>query len=103
MTAIIEQNRDKLIELCRKYHVAVLDVFGSAATDEYNEQTSDVDLLVEFDSSVKAKRFDNFFALHEALQKLLKRPVDLVEPGGLRNPYFIDSVEKTRKRLYAAS
>jgi len=103
MTAIIEQNRDKLIELCRKYHVAVLDVFGSAATDQFDEHSSDVDLLVEFDSSVKANRFDNFFALHGELRRLLKRPVDLVEPGGLRNPYFIDSVEKTRRRLYAAS
>lgn len=103
MTAIIEQNIEKLIELCRKYHVAALDVFGSAATQEFDAQCSDVDLLVEFDSSVKAKRFDNFFALRDELQRLLKRPVDLVEPGGLRNPYFIESVEKTRKRLYAAS
>jgi predicted nucleotidyltransferase len=103
MTRIIEQNKDRLIDLCRKYHVAALDVFGSAASEDFDEQCSDVDLLVEFDSSVKANRFDNFFALHDELQKLLKRPVDLVEPGGLRNPYFIDSVEKTRKRLYAAS
>jgi len=35
MTTIIEQNRDKLIELCRKYHVTALDVFGSAATQEW--------------------------------------------------------------------
>jgi predicted nucleotidyltransferase len=82
--------------------VAALDVFGSAATGEFDEQCSDVDLLVEFDSSVKTNRFDNFFALHDALQRLLERPVDLVEPGGLRNPYFIASVQKTRKRFYAA-
>ena len=103
MTTIIEKNKDKLIALCRKYHVAALDVFGSAATDEFDEQCSDIDLLVEFDSSVKTHRFDNFFALLDELRKLLQRPVDLVEPGGLRNPYLIDSVEKTRKRLYVAS
>lgn len=100
---MIDQQKDELIELCRKYHVAALDVFGSAATEQFDEQSSDIDLLVEFDSSVKANRFDNFFALHDELQRLLKRPVDLVEPGGLRNPYFIDSVQKTRRRLYAAS
>lgn len=103
MTHIIEENKDKLIELCRKYHVYELDVFGSAATSEFNDQTSDIDLLVEFDSSVSKNRFDNFFALLEELKKLFNRPVDLVEPGGLRNPYFIDSVEKTRRRIYAAS
>lgn len=103
MTRIIEQNKDRLIELCRKYHVAALDVFGSAASEDFNQECSDVDLLVEFDHSVKANRFDNFFALHDELQRLLKRSVDLVEPGGLKNPYFIDSVEKTRKRVYVAS
>jgi uncharacterized protein len=103
MTHIIEENRDNLIKLCRKYHVCELDVFGSAATSEFNDQTSDIDLLVEFDSSVSTNRFDNFFALLEELKKLFNRPVELVELGGLRNPYFIDSVEKTRRRIYAAS
>ena len=103
MTAIIEQNKDSLIELCRKYHVAALDVFGSAVTDDFNEKTSDIDLLVEFDSSVRQNRFDNFFALLEELQRLFKRPVDLVEPGGLRNPFFIESVNQTRRKIYAAS
>ena len=103
MTHIIEENKAKLIELCRKYHVHELDVFGSAATGEFDDQTSDIDLLVEFDSSVRTNRFDNFFALLEELKKLFNRPVDLVEPGGLKNPYFINSVEKTRRRIYAAS
>lgn len=103
MTRIIEQNKDKLIELCRKYHVCELDVFGSAATGEFSEQTSDIDLLVEFDGSVRANRFDNFFALLDELRELFKRPVDLVEPGGLRDPYFIDAVNRTRRKIYAAS
>ena len=103
MTLVIEQNRNKLIELCRKYHVSELDVFGSAATGDFDEHTSDIDFLVEFDAAAKKNRFDNFFALHEELQKLFKRPVDLVEPGGLKNPYFIDSVNQTRRKIYVAS
>ena len=103
MTAIIEQNKDGLIKLCRKYHVAALEVFGSAATDDFNEKTSDIDFLVEFDSNVRQNRFDNFFSLLEELRQLFKCPVDLVEPGGLRNPYFIESVNRTRRKIYAAS
>ncbi|MHC4441265.1 MAG: nucleotidyltransferase family protein [Planctomycetota bacterium] len=102
MTRIIEQHKDTLIELCRKYHVATIDVFGSAATDDFDEETSDIDLLVEFDNTVKRNRFDNFFAFLDELQRLFKRPVDLVEPGGLKNPYFISSVNETRRRIYAA-
>jgi predicted nucleotidyltransferase len=103
VTRIIEQNRNKLIELCRKYHVSELDVFGSAAMGDFSEETSDIDFLVTFEPAVKQNRFDNFFALLEDLRKLFKRPVDLVEPGGLSNPYFIDSVNQTRRRVYAAS
>ena len=46
MTIIIEQNKDRLIELCRKYKVVELDVFGSAATGDFDEETSDLDFLV---------------------------------------------------------
>jgi hypothetical protein len=102
MVQAIEQNKDELIAICRKYHVCELDVFGSAATGDFDEQASDIDLLVTFDSSVKANRFDNFFALLDELQKLFNRPVDLVEPGGLKNPYFIEAVNQTRRRIYAA-
>jgi len=62
-----------------------------------------LDFLVEFDETVNPNRFDNFFAFQEALKELFNKPVDLVEPGGLRNPYFIRRVEQTRRRIYAAS
>lgn len=103
MTDILEQNKISLESLCKKYHVVSLDIFGSAATDDFNELTSDLDFLVEFDSSVKINRFDTFFALLEDLKKLFGRQVDLVEPGGLRNPYFIESINQTLRRIYAAS
>ena len=103
MTFIIEKNKNRLIELCRKYHVIQLDVFGSVATDEFDAETSDIDFLVQFDSSVKRNRFDNFFALRRELMTLFGRDIDLVEPGGLRNPYFIEQVNQTREKIYAAS
>jgi predicted nucleotidyltransferase len=101
MVSVIEDNMKDLEKLCLKHHVCRLEVFGSAATDDMHT-TSDLDFLVEFDTSVQPKRFDNFFALQEALKALFKRPVDLVEPGGLHNPYFIQSINETRKVVYAA-
>ena len=102
MVSIIENNQEKLESLCRKFHVCRLDVFGSAATGHMTK-SSDLDFLVEFDETVNPNRFDNFFAFQEALKELFNKPVDLVEPGGLRNPYFIRRVEQTRRRIYAAS
>ena len=102
MVSLIDKHHEALVALCRKYHVERLDVFGSAARGDF-VKSSDIDFLVEFDSEVTQRRFDNYFELHRALEKLFARPIDLVEPGGLRNPYFIRQVNQTRKQIYAAS
>jgi predicted nucleotidyltransferase len=102
MEPIITENQAEIERLCREHHVRRLDVFGSVCRGDFTE-ASDVDFLVEFDENVSANRFDNFFELHERLGKLLKRRVDLVEPGGLSNPYFIRRIEQTRRTLYVAS
>ena len=103
MTKIIENNRAQLVSLCKKYKVAELDVFGSAATDDFDPARSDIDFLVEFQKTVIRDRFDNFFNLLNELKELFGRPIDLVEPGGLRNPYFIEMVNQTKRSLYVAS
>ena len=102
MVSLIKKYQNELTQLCRKYHVRRLDVFGSAATGEF-ESSSDIDFLVEFDNKVNQRRFDNYFDLHRALEQLFARPVGLVEPGGLRNPYFIRQVNQTRKQVYVSS
>ena len=57
-----------------------IGVFGSFARDEARED-SDVDVYVEFDDS--QRNYDNFFALHERLETLLDRRVDLVTDKSL--------------------
>jgi len=102
MVSIIESRKNELFELCQKYHVKRLDVFGSAAMGDFTP-SSDIDFVVEFDDSVAKRRFDNFFELLYALKKLFGRYIDLVEPGGLRNPYFAKRLEQTRRPVYVAS
>ena len=102
MTSIIHDNKKKLAELCKKFSVTELDVFGSGAGDDFDAETSDLDFLVEFDGSIK-NRFDNFFALQQALTDLFGTAVDLVEPGGLKNPYFIKQVNESKRCIYVAS
>jgi len=102
MVSLIDKHHKELVDLCRRHHVKRLDVFGSAVTDEFSV-SSDIDFLVEFDSKVNPRRFDNFFELHRALEQLLGRSIDLVEPGGLYNPYLIREIEQTRRNIYASS
>ena len=102
MVSIIYKHHKELVDLCRRHYVKRLDVFGSAVTDDFSP-SSDIDFLVEFDSAVNPRRFDNFFELHRALEQLFGCSIDLVEPGGLNNPYFIRQIDKTRRNIYASS
>ena len=98
----IERHRAAIEELCRRYDVSTLDVFGSATTDEFDVQRSDVDFLVEFQRGSDGLPLGDYFALKEALEELLGHPVDLVSPARLENPFFRAGVEETREHLYAA-
>lgn len=102
MTAALMVQREQLVALCRTYHVRRLDVFGSAAGDQFNEQSSDVDLLVEFDEMPFPDRGDAYLGFLVAVEALLGRRVDLVEVGAVRNPYLGRGIEASRQLLYAA-
>lgn len=102
MTNLLEQHRQAIAELCRRYGVLRLDVFGSAAGERFDPSRSDVDLLVEFEPMSPTDLADAYFGLLFDLEKLLNHRVDLVCAAVMRNPYFIRSVQQTRTQLYAA-
>jgi predicted nucleotidyltransferase len=102
MHSIIEGQRDRIADLCRRYSVRRLDVFGSAAGDAFDPARSDVDIVVEFAPLPEGAYADAWFGLHEALEELFGRPVDLVSTTAIHNPYFRAALERTRRTLYAA-
>lgn len=102
MIAELAEHQDEVVALCQQFGVRRLDVFGSATSGDFDSARSDVDFLVEFELPAGASRFDAFFGLKEGLEEILGRPVDLVDPSALANPYFAAMVEQTRQELYAA-
>ena len=101
MFQLIQDKKTELQELCRKYHVVKLDLFGSAATEQFNELTSDLDFLVEFQPMGKG-HFSAYFGLLTELQNLFPFPVDLVVESAIRNRYFREAINQNRQSLYAA-
>jgi len=103
MIGFIEDKREALRELCVKYRVRRLEIFGSAVTGEdFDSERSDLDFLVEFQQLRQGQHADAYFGLLEDMEKLFNRHVDLVMPRAIKNPYFLESVNKSRKVLYAA-
>jgi len=102
MIDLIEQHRAELAELCRKYRVKTLEVFGSAADGTWDPGRSDLDFLVQFLPEAAGRPFSGYFDLREELQEVFQRKVDLVMPSAIRNPYFLKAVNQQRQVLYAA-
>lgn len=102
MTDIIEKNRLAIAEVCRRYGVTRLDVFGSSLRDDFGPDENDLDLLVEFRTMESYSRVDAYFGLLEELKSLLGTKVHLIMAGAVKNPYIAIEIEQTRKMLYAA-
>lgn len=100
MHRLLEEKRQEISTLCSHYRVKRLEAFGSAARGEdFDSAHSDADFLVEFapDTDMAA-----YFGLQARLSELLGRPVDLVDPSSIRNPYVRTSINRSREVIYGA-
>ncbi len=96
----IEQQHSALAELCRRYRVRRLQLFGSAATGAFAPETSDLDFVAEFADTQADDYADRYFDFAEALERLFNRPVDVLTKRAIRNPYFRAEVERTAEVIY---
>jgi len=93
--------REAIARACRAHGVRRLRLFGSAASDRFRPEHSDVDILVDFTLGLPDP-FDAYFGLKEDLERILGRKVDLVMTEAVRNPHFAVSALVGAVELYAA-
>ena len=86
-------------ELCKINKVKSLFAFGSVTRDDFNE-SSDIDLVVDFDEKDPFKYTDLYFNLKLKLEEILKRQVDLLEERAIRNRIFRQQLENTKVKIY---
>lgn len=87
--------------LCAKYKVKRLYAFGSVLTPQFNPD-SDIDLLVDFEPQEINLYADNYFNLKFGLEDIFNRKIDLLEEKAIKNPYFLQAIERQRQLLYGA-
>jgi predicted nucleotidyltransferase len=95
----IELQLPQIKQLLQQYGVEQAYLFGSAAKGTMNEH-SDVDFIIRFPKDMHYVTYaDNYFALADALEALLHKPVDLVAEETLQNPYLLQSINQTKVQL----
>ena len=100
MISLIEQHRAELDRLCREFNVRRLDLFGSAAKGRFNAVSSDLDFIVAFTDPAATGCADRCLDFAQALEKVFQRKVDLVTERSIRNPFFRETVQAARERVY---
>jgi predicted nucleotidyltransferase len=95
----VESRRAELARICAELGVRRLELFGSGTR---SASPRDLDFLVDLGERPPGDYAAAYFALRERLEALFARPIDLVTPAGLANPYFRQRVEQEKTLLYAA-
>jgi predicted nucleotidyltransferase len=99
---LIVAHRTEIERLCERYGVRRLSLFGSILRPEFNADTSDVDLVVQFGASLPAgmSAARQYFDFKAALERVLGRPVDLVELDAMPETRLKRIIQRTQVPLY---
>ena len=86
--------------LCQKHKVKYLYAFGSATTDSFDYNKSDIDLLVEIDDTDPIERGEQLISLWDTFELFFHRKVDLLTDSSIRNPYLRKNIDSTKILIY---
>ena len=92
--------RSRLTELCHSLSVRCLELVGSAAREDFHPESSDIDVLIEFEGNHAL--FDRYFELKFGLESIFGRKVDVIQNGAIMNPHIRTTLEQDRITIYEA-
>ena len=96
---LIQNYSKEITNLCKIHKVKSLYAFGSVLSEKFNPE-SDVDLIVDFQPVDILDYSDNYYNLKFSLEDIFNRSVDLLEEKAIKNPYFLNSLNKNKKLIY---
>ena len=92
--------RRKIAAFCKRWSITEFSLFGSVLREDFRPD-SDIDVLVSIAPEAHISLFE-IARMQIELENMFKRPVDLVEKEGLRNPYRRREILSTAQVIYAA-
>ncbi len=96
---LLHRHEAEIRDLCARFHVRRLELFGSAARGQ-DKSASDFDFLVEYEPLGEGHNADAYFGLLFGLEDLLGKKIDLVMVEAVTNPYFLEEIGPDRQVVY---
>ncbi len=97
---VIHDHIHAFLILCQTHKVKSLYAFGSSVTEQFNEQTSDIDLLVDIDEEDPIERGEKLMSLWDKFEEFFHRKVDLLTEASIQNPILKKHIEATKISIY---
>lgn len=94
------KEREHLYHLCRQHKVAKLYLFGSALTEKFDVEKSDLDFMVELLPMEPLENGETLMEFWAGLEGLFPRKIDLLTETSLKNPFLIKEIAETKKLIY---
>jgi uncharacterized protein len=92
----VEEKLPDLIRICQRHGIRRLELFGSAARDDFQPAVSDLDFIVTFNDSAKRGGFESYLDTLHDFEDLFGRRVDLLEADAITNPFLLEAIEQDR-------
>ncbi len=88
------------LSICKSHNVKSLYAFGSANTEKFDDDTSDIDLLIEIDNEDPIGRGENLMDIWDKLETFFQRKVDLLTNDSIKNPILRKSIDVSKILIY---
>ena len=96
----IKNNLSEFLTLCKTHDVKFLFAFGSSIRSDFNEELSDIDLLVELETQDPIKRGENLLSLWDSFENFFQRKVDLLTNSSIKNPILRKAIDSSKILIY---
>lgn len=96
----IQTKLSEFIALFRNHHVKTLYAFGSSVNNNFIEESSDIDFLIEIDNDDPIERGEDLLNIWDKFEEFFHRKVDLLTNASIKNPVLRRNIDATKVLIY---
>jgi len=96
----IQMKLAEFLTLCKNHNVRNLYAFGSSISNDFNEEFSDIDLLIEIDNEDPIERGETLMNIWDKFEDFFHRKVDLLTNSSIKNPILRRNIDSTKILIY---
>ena len=74
----IQHSPEEFVAICKSFDIQSLYAFGSSVRDDFDEESSDIDLLIEMNTQDPITKGEQIMAIWDRFESFFKRKVDKI-------------------------